>query len=240
MSDRTERLREQWRRTAKVLRAPRIVIEAYGGREAREAYLTFTSRHPRFRLTALKRWGVALIRVPASYDDYLAGHSKWVLRQRLRLATRHNFRYSVVTPQDYLDDILVVNRSAPSRQGRAMPASYVDPERLSRAFEGQTTMHGVFNGDGRLRAYATVLAVGDACVFTHILGHADDLELGTMYLLVSEVVRSCIARRSAHGSPVWLMYDTYWGASRGLTFFKDRLGFEPYTVEWRWVDRGSG
>ena len=58
-----------------------------------------------------------------------------------------------------------------------------------------------------------------------------------MYLLVSEVVRACIESRTAPGSPLWLMYDTFWGASRGLAFFKERLGFRPYTVAWHWVDR---
>jgi hypothetical protein len=30
------------------------------------------------------------------------------------------------------------------------------------------------------------------------------------------------------------MYDTFWGASTGLAFFKERLGFRPYTVDWAW------
>lgn len=232
-----ERLRERWRRTLTILRAPRVQIEAYGGHEAREAYTTFTSRHPRFKVTPYKRWGVALISVPESYADYVAGHSRWVLRQKLRLAAKHDFRYAVVKPQDYLDDILEINRSAPTRQGRPMSESYIDRERVARALEGQTVMHGVLNADGRLRAYASVLAVGDATVFTLILGHADDLEYGTMYLLVSEIVRECIETRAAAGSPRWLMYDTLWGAGKGLAFFKERLGFQPYTVDWRWIER---
>lgn len=226
----------RWQRSMTVFRAPRVRIAMYGGTEVRAMHRAFTARHRVFKMTAAKRWGVALIPLPPSFDEYLAGHSMWVLRQKLRLAKKHNFRYAVVSPQDYLDDILEVNRSSSNRQGRPMPASYVDRVRVSRRFEGQTTMHAVLDSEGRLRAYATVLACGDTDVFTVILGHADDLQHGTMYLLVSEVVRSCIDSRSGDGAPRWLMYDTYWGASKGLAFFKERLGFLPYTVDWAWFE----
>lgn len=234
---RVDRLREKWRRTLSVLRAPRIVIEVFGGAEAREAYVTFTSRHPRMKVTSYKRWGVALIRLPESHADYTVGHPRWVLRQKLRLATKHGYRYSVVPPRDWLDDVLEINRSAPTRQGRAMAESYTDRESVLRAFDGQDAMHAILSADGHLRAYATTLPIGDAVVFTLILGHADHLEYGTMYLLVSEVVRACIDGRGASGAPRWLMYDTYWGGSRGLTFFKERAGFRPFTVDWRWIER---
>ena len=237
MSDPVDRLRERWRRTLTVLRAPRVRIEASGSDEARAAYLTLTSRHPRFKLIPYKRWGVALVRLPMAYDEYLAGHAKWVLRLKLRTAAKHKYCYSLVSPESHLEDILEINRSAPSRQGRAMSASYLDREQVLRTFEGHAAIHGVLDVDGRLRAYATVFELGDATVITLILGHADDLEYGTMYLLVSEVVRACVDSRSANGSPRWLMYDTYWGASQGLAFFKERLGFQPYTVDWLWIDR---
>lgn len=210
----------------------------HGGPDVQAIYRAFTVRHRVFKMTQAKRWGVALVELPAVYDEYLAGHSKWVLRQKLRLAKRHDFRYAVVVPQDYVDDILEINNSAPTRQGRPMAETYVDREHVLRTFEGRQSMHAVLNAEGRVRAYATAPATGDAVVFTIILGHADDLEFGTMYLLVSEVVRASIDARRADGSPRWLMYDTYWGASKGLAFFKERAGFAPYTVKWAWLDRG--
>jgi hypothetical protein len=33
------------------------------------------------------------------------------------------------------------------------------------------------------------------------------------------------------------MYDTFWGASPGLAYFKERAGFRPYTVDWVWRDQ---
>ena len=32
----------------------------------------------------------------------------------------------------------------------------------------------------------------------------------------------------------YLMYDTFFGASEGLKKFKEKLGFQPYKVKWKW------
>jgi hypothetical protein len=237
MSDLANHFRERWSRTVTVLRAPRVRIEMYGGEEARALHRLYTARHPRFLITQHKRWGVALISLPESFDQYLRGRSKTALRQNRRRALDSGFRYALVSPQDHLDEILEINRSAPTRQGRAMEASYVDREKMIKTFEGRTTMHAILDSRGRLRAYALVAMLGDAFVFWKILGHAEDLGYGTMYLLVSEVIREYVDLRRANGSPRWAMYDTFWGASRGLAYFKERVGFRPYTVEWVWVDR---
>jgi hypothetical protein len=234
-----EGLRERWKRSIAVLRAPRVRIEVYGDDEARAIHRAFTARHPRFRVVPRKRWGVALLRLPDAFDEYVGGHSKKVLRQKRRLAEQHGFRYTVVPPDHYIDDILAINRSAPTRQGRPMPESYTDREQVIRTFQGRTAIHAILDADGRLRAYAIVPVIGDAFVFSTILGHADDLEHGTMYLLVSEVIRTFIHVRRATGSPTWAMYDTFWGASKGLAYFKERLGFRPYTVDWVWADHGQ-
>ena len=236
MSDWADRLRERWMRSVTVLRAPRIRIELYGGDEARAVHRAFTARHPRLKVTASKRWGVALIRLPEAFDLYLAGHSMKVLRQKRRLAEKAGFRYAVVSPQERLDEILEINRSTPDRQGQPMADSYLDRGRVSASFQGQPTLHGILDAEGRLRAYALVIDIGGAFVFSRLLGHADDLEQGTMYLLVSEVIREYIDGRRRNGSPTWAMYDTFWGAKRGLAYFKERLGFRPYTVDWVWVD----
>jgi hypothetical protein len=236
MSKGANRLRARWKRTLTVLRAPRIRIEAYGDARARERYLSFTARHPRYKVMASKRWGVALLQLPDTFDEYL-GRSSSHLRRKHRRAEAAGFRYAVVTPQDHVDDILEINRSAPIRQGRQMSESYLDRQQVERSFEGQSAIHGVIDGDGQLRAYAVTITVGDACTFVRLLGHADDLERGIMYLLISEVVRTCIDVRRTNGSPRWLMYDTFWGANEGLAYFKERMGFRPYTVDWVWLDR---
>ena len=234
MGDRANRLRERWQRTLTVLRAPRVRIEVYGSDEARAIYRAYTSRHPRFRITASKRWGVALLRLPDTFSEYLADYR--TVRRRRRRAGRAGFQYAVVSPQDHLDDILEINRSMPMRQSRAMAGHYTDRAQVAKRFEGRPSIHGILDPGGHLRAYALVPDIGDASTFSIVIGHADDLEEGVMFLLVSEVICACIDVRRAIGSPTWLMYDTFWGASKGLSSFKEHFGFRPYTVDWVWVD----
>lgn len=241
MSPVLERLRRRWERSMTVLRAPHVRIALHGGAEARAAYRAFTARHRVFKMTAAKRWGVALVRLPASFDEYLAGGSMEYLRRQRRRAEKAGYRYARISPQAHLDAILEINRSTPTRQGRAMSGSYLDPDQVARAFAEDQPISAILDAGGRLRAYADVPVIGDAFVYSRILGHADDLERGVMYLLVSEVIREHIeAAGQGIPTPSWAMYDTFWGASPGLAYFKERAGFRPYTVDWVWRDRPTG
>ncbi|MHB8671986.1 MAG: GNAT family N-acetyltransferase [Acidimicrobiales bacterium] len=217
-----------------MLRAPRVTIELFGDHHAERIHRSFTRRHPRFRVTPAKRWGVALVRLPDSFEAYLAGGSKALLRQKRRLATAKGFSHAIVPSAAHLDEILEINLSSASRQGRPMPAAYVDRNALLEWARGRPTIHGILDQSGRLRAYAWVPDAGDLILFERLLAHAADLELGTMYLLVSEVIRYHLDTRRPNGTPHWAMYDTFWGAKPGLAYFKRRLGFEPYTVDWIW------
>lgn len=220
-----------------VYRSPRIRIEMYGDAHARRIYRAFSARHHRFRFTRAKRWGVALIRLPATMDEYLAGSSRELLRRKRRAAEKGGFRYAQVAAADHIDEILAINLSSPTRQGRSLPGYYLDREHVEETFRDRPMIHGILDPDGRLRAYAWVPRAGNFILFETLLGHADDLETGVMYLLMSEVIRSTIATRDQDGSPEWAMYDTFWGAAPGLAYFKERLGFKSYTVDWVWVDR---
>lgn len=236
-STRLRRLRDTWARSTLVVRAPRVRIEMYGDANALRIYRTNTARHRRFKITQAKRWGVALIRLPATIDEYLAGSSKQLLRQKRRSAQRSGFRYELVPAADRIDEILSINLSSPTRQGRALPGYYLDRAAIAENFRNRPMIHGILDRDGRLRAYAWAPRVGNVVVCETLLGHSDDLESGIMYLLISEVVAATIAARDSTGEPAWVMYDTFWGAAPGLAYFKARLGFKPHTVEWAWVDR---
>ena len=234
---RIDRLRATWARSSTVIRAPRVRIEVYGDAHARRIYRAFMVRHRLFKFTRAKRWGVALIRLPETQDAYLAGSSRELVRRKRRAAARGGYRYAVVAAADHLDEILAINLSSPTRQGRGLPAYYLDREHVQATFADRPDVHGILNAVGELRAYAWVPRAGDFILFETLLGHADDLDAGIMYLLISEVIGSAIEGRDAGGSPAWAMYDTFWGAASGLAYFKERLGFQPYTVDWVWVDR---
>jgi hypothetical protein len=230
-------LRERWHRTLVVVRAPRVRIVVSGGDQAHAVFRGFTARHPRLPITSAKRWGVALLRVPDSSTTTLAAARRTGVGSGSTLSA--GFRYQLLSPQQRLDEILEINRSAPSRQGRPMSDTYVDRDRVAREHEHDTTIHGIIDAEGRLRAYAVTRDLGEALAFSKVIGHADDLSAGIVHLLVCEIVRCCIEARGGTGRPTWIMYDTFWGASEGLAYFKDRLGFRPCTVDWVWAGEAT-
>ncbi len=237
VESRRDRLRKSWDRNLVILRSPRVRIEMYGDAHAARIFRTFSARHRRFKFTRAKRWGVGLVQLPATMDEYLSGSSKELLRRKRRAASKAGFRYAIVAAADHIDEILAINLSSPTRQGRSLPGYYLDREHVAETFSDRPNVHAILDQEGRLRAYAWVPRAGDFILFETLLGHADDLETGVMYLLMSEVIGATIAGRDPDGSPHWAMYDTFWGAAPGLAYFKTRLGFKPYTVDWAWVDR---
>jgi hypothetical protein len=239
MSDVKTRLQVRWQRSQMILRAPRVRIDLFGDADVLETYQDFTARHPRFRFTSAKRWGVALLRLPDDAATYLGGRDRQAIRTNRNRAEKAGYHYEVVSSEDYLDDIVEVNRSAHARQGRPMGEAAYDRDEVARAFDGHGRIHGVIDQGGRLRAYAVTPNLGDCVVISVILGHADALEHGVMYMLVSGLVRTTMDGRDPDGTPHWVMYDTFWGAGAGLEYFKRRLGFEPYTVSWAWKEPGG-
>ncbi len=236
---RFDALRARWERTRALLRAPRIQIETYGDAKAWAIHRSFTARHRRFKFTSAKRWGVALVELPSTPQAYVASISRSVRKQRTK-AINAGYRHAVVRVDERLEEIFEVNTSSPSRQGRPMGAVYVERDRIVENLGAQTPIHAILAADGRLVAYANYADIGDAFALHYLIGHADHLAAGVMYLLVAEVVASCIAARRPDGMPRWLMADTFWGASPGLAYFKERAGFHMYTVDWVWRGEAAG
>jgi len=204
----------------------------------RDVYCAYTGRHPRFKVVARKEWGVAMLALPESMDAYLAGRARQHLRRKRRRARSLGFEFRPFDSLDWADDIMNIHTSAPVRQGIPMQPSYTDRANVDRFCERYRTLHGVFSSDGRLRAYTYAPVLGEVGSFHRLLGHADDLRHGIMYLLVSEVIGTYIASKVADGQPSWAMYDTFWGSQPGLAEFKRRLGFAPYRVDWQWSEHG--
>ncbi len=213
---------------------PEVEVQMWGGQVAQESYLAFTKPHPRYRFIQRKRWGVGLLPLPASFEEYLNGSDKAYLRRKRRLALGQGLSFGVFTPMERLEEIMLINASKPTRQGKSMDPCYLDMEQLGAFFGDKHTAYGVFDQRGVVRAYAWAPLLGEAFSFDRLLGHADDLEKGIMYLLVSETIREMIEHKAEHGLPLWAMYDTFFGAHPGLRQFKERTGFRPYKVRWVW------
>jgi hypothetical protein len=216
------------------LRLPEVSIDLTGDGDCRETFVGFTRRHRRYWLIQDKRYGIALVPVPESFEAYLTGRPRQAVRTNRRLALDRGFTFRRIDPFEHLDAILAINRSADIRQGSPMPASYLTPEALRERFAAAQWVFGVFDAAGILQAYLDLQLCGELAMIVRLLGHVEALEEGVMYLLVSEGMRELCQMRQAGGTPHWLMYATWFRLQPGLRYFKERLGFAPYRVHWTW------
>jgi hypothetical protein len=217
-------------------RLPGVEIELSGDERCHQLYEAFTRRHARWHLIQNKKWGVALLEIPERYDDYFRDPKQAHLRKQVGRASRAGFTFARLDPLVRLDEILAINRSAEERQGQPMHPAYFDEATVRRYLERTADVFGVSDAAGVLRAYFCFRICGPVACGERILGHADVLDKGIMYLLVAEVVRELSHRRQDAGRPVWLYYDMFPGASPGMRQFKHWIGCEPYKVSWSWRD----
>lgn len=227
-----------FRKTLNILKSPCVDIALFGDSSVKCKFECFIQRHPRFPLMRCKKWGVALLELPRTFEDYLREHKD--ARKRRNKCIKLGYRFGLIEPEDYLEDILAINGSSPERQGTTVRKEYLEPD-LVRSYFDQIcgTIAGIFREDGVLVAYHHFTICGGACVSNRIFGHADHLRSGIMYYLMTESVRLLIDFRNKNGYPIWTMYDTIWGASQGMLRFKTRLGYESYNVNWIWEESVS-
>jgi hypothetical protein len=219
-----------------LLRLPGVKVEMSGDQRCRELYDAFTRRHARWRLMQNKRWGAAMLRIPERFEDYFEDPKQAHLRRDFRRASRAGLTFVMLDPLARLDEILEINRSAEVRQGVPMHQDYVNEATLRQYHERSDAAFGVNDSDGRLRAYICIRACGEVACVERLLGHADALRQGVMWVLVTGTIRELTVRRQAEGRPTWFMYDMYFGAAPGLRQFKRWIGCEPYRVSWSWRD----
>ena len=220
-------------------RLPRVAVTLSGNLEAERLYRQFTRPHPRYRLIRNKTWGVGLLKLPPDSAAYLRGREMQAVRTNRSKALAAGFRFEIVRARDYFSDVYDVNASLDQRQGRQMDSGFVDRDRVRAYCDQAGQLYAVLDREGRLRGYAHVIVAGEVALLNRLLGHGADLDKGIMYLCLSEIVRVMCEFRAASGSPLWLMYDTIFGAERGLRYFKERLGFKPYHVRWKWTNHGG-
>lgn len=228
------RLRYRLGRLREAAASPKIEVGLYGSQRARSVYDEYTAAHPQLRVIPYKRWGVALLPVPDTFEQYLQGKDRRELRSKRARALRRGFRFAEFDAREHVEDILEVNWSAPERQGRPMLADYLDEPAVRRYCERNPNMLGILDADGRVRAWCDAPVLGELGLVARLLGHADHLRDGIMYLLVSETVGRFIRLRAETGQPQWIEYGTFWSSSPGMATFKERTGFQPYRVDWQW------
>jgi hypothetical protein len=219
-----------------LLRLPGVKVEMSGDERCRELYDAFTRRHARWRFMQNKRWGAAMLRIPERFEEYFEDPKQAHLRRDFRRASRAGLTFVPLDPLARLDEILAINRSAEIRQGLPMHQDYLNEATLRQYHERSDAVFGVNDSDGLLRAYICIRACGEVACVERLLGHADSLRQGVMWVLATGTIRELTLRRQAEGRPTWFMYDMYFGAAPGLRQFKRWIGCEPYRVSWSWRD----
>jgi len=217
-----------------MLSLPRVQITMWGG-DSKQVYSYFVKPHPRYKVIRNKEWGVGLLPLPDTFEEYLRGRDRQALRTNRKRCLSRGFYFNSFNPAERLEEILDINLSMRDRQGKPMHPDYLNIDCLRQYCSDKPLMYGIFNAEGILKAYAYAPIYGEVFVFSRLLGHGDCLDQGIMYLLVSEIIREMIDFKQAQGYPLWAMYDTFFGAKPGLRYFKERLGFKPYKVKWRWI-----
>ncbi len=228
----SESLVDVWDKTWDVVRSERLTLSIYGSDASQAAFQRFSKPHRMVPFFQSKGFGAALFRLPDRPEDYLNGKSFELVRRKRRKAQRRGLRTKKYEARDHVDEMLRINRSCPTRQGRPVNSEYCDAQAVREFCDQVGEIYGVFDADGTLQAYAYAPVLGDVFVLSRLLGHVDELEHGIMYLLITEIALDMLQIRATKGYPQWAMYDMYWGAKPGLREFKQRLGFKPFRVTW--------
>jgi hypothetical protein len=190
-------------------------------------------RHPRYLFVRRLEYGVALCRLPQTFDEYfmcIDGSA----RRNYKKAVREGCDFRPIEFNDHLEEICAIRQSSEVRQGRAVPREFLEGIiRPCNDPPSTSSLHGyryfgVFLND-QLIAYAGCMIAGEICCLEQIWGHADQLALGAVpYLIIG------IAERiyQSHSQVRYYAYGTYFGACETMQRFKRKLGFTPHHVQW--------
>mgnify|MGYP000044033573 FL=1 len=214
-----------------IFRLPAVTVQLGNGEEDLKLYTAFTKRHPRLFLIRNKTVGVGLISCaqfqdPTDYIDSVNGKNSAAYFSRK--ASRAGFRFTVVDANKYTDAIHEIHHSAGERQGIPLDKNYLDKKEVYPSGP-RHAFFGIFKDD-KLVAYLWIINSGQLFIMNRIMGHAQYLKEGIMYLLVTSFVEQLLTEPGDRQR--YIMYDTMLGASSGLRMFKERCGFRPYRVKW--------
>jgi hypothetical protein len=193
-------------------------------------FVNFTKRHPKYFIFKQKTIGVALICLNDFQDSnaYIQSvNGKNSAAYFSRKALRAGYLFEAIDPEAHRLAILEINQSASSRQGRRMDESYTT-DLIQYPKDNHNAYFGVFK-ENVMVAYLWVVKSGELAVLSRLLGHADHLSNGVMYLLITSYIEQELFKLH---DVRFVMYDTFFGAGDGLKLFKTRCGFRPYKVKW--------
>lgn len=174
-------------------------------------------------------WPVSVLPLD-DLSAYRASHR--TARKRAARSSRLGYSFEPISRADFADDIFAINTSLPERQGRPMSDSYRTTQTFGRLPKYGCTRHrideyGVLRAD-ILVAYLVLYTSGNLALISQILGHGDHLENDVMYLLALGAFDATVVRSGS----VTVFYNRHDSGTKGLVYFKERLGFQPERVTW--------
>lgn len=172
----------------------------------------------------------AVLKIPAKIADWSAEHR--TARKRFMRADRKGYTFDLIRRHEHVEDIWAINLSSPERQGRPMTAGYRErpsstPLPAYACGRHAIRTYGVLAPSGRLVAYLSMYRAGELALVSQILGHADFLDDGIMYLLMA----GAIEREIEFGEGA-IVYNRFDSGTDGLRWWKERCGFEERMVSW--------
>lgn len=186
-----------------------------------------TRLHAKLDTRNYKR-GVSLMLCPDSRAEWESEHR--TARKRAWRSERLGYRFDVIDRSLHNDDIHAINTSMEKRQGRKMADGYLIPHKHGRLPHYDCDRHrihtyGVLKGQ-QLFAYLTLYRCGDLALVSMILGHGAHLRNDIMYLLAAGTLESHAGERC------WFYYNRHDSGTKGLVYYKERIGFEAMDIEW--------
>jgi len=202
-------------------------------RTTREYYAATQRRHPKFPLIKTDAVGVALVRLPESFDDYFM-MIEASARRNFKKAERRGYTFEKIEYNDFLGDIREIWQSTDVRQGNVPEYMLRGEVTPSDNPATTTSVHdypyfGILR-DRKLLAYAGCLVSGELCAIEQIFGHARYQSDGVVPMLIISIAGHIMKN---FPKVKCYTYDTFLGATTNMKRFKRKFGFLPHRVKWR-------
>ncbi len=165
-----------------------------------------------------------------SMGGYFNGVIKSAERALIRKSIKNGYHCKQIRYDDYLDDILAINKSKEECQGHAMSVDYlniVKRDSIAKEYNPYIYTFGSFNSQGKLIAYYMFEKFTN---FIHVnkgIGHFEHLNMGVMNHLFAHSL--CELSKIHEG--LYLIYGTFDPSnSNGLVQFKKHVGCKRKTL----------
>jgi hypothetical protein len=207
--------------------------DPFFARTVRSYYDWAVSRHPRYLVIRQRSHGVAVCKLPATFDAYYMLLESSARRNHKK-AVREGCAFRRIDFNAHLDDIRDIWQSTDVRQGQMpehMRRGEVKPinDPPSNSPFHDYPYYGIFFQD-RLIGYAGCLVAGDFCGVEQIYGHAGHLTRGVVPQLFIGIAEDIY---KTYPQVKHYCYGTFFGAGDTMRRFKKKFQFFPHRVEWK-------